>query len=123
MVHGGLHVLEHFGRGRKFDLIFIENVGNLVCPATFDLGEHRRVILLSVPEGSDKPAKYPATFRSADLVLITKTDLLPHFDFNLDEARREALTLKPDLAILSLSATTGEGFTAWLDYLHGLLPR
>ena len=81
------------------------------------------MILLSVPEGSDKPAKYPATFRSADLVLITKTDLLPHFDFNLDEARREALTLKPDLAILSLSATTGEGFTAWLDYLHGLLPR
>jgi hydrogenase nickel incorporation protein HypB len=123
MVHGGLHVLEHFGRGRKFDLIFIENVGNLVCPATFDLGEHQRVILLSVPEGSDKPAKYPATFRSADLVLFTKTDLLPHFDFDLDEARREALMLKPDLAILSLSATTGEGFTAWLDYLQGLLPR
>ena len=123
MVHGGLHVLEHFGRGQGFDLIFIENVGNLVCPATFDLGEHQRVILLSVPEGSDKPAKYPATFRSADLVLFTKTDLLPHFDFDLDEARREALTLKPDLAILSLSATTGEGFTAWLDYLHGLLPR
>lgn len=123
MVHGGLHVLEHFGRGRKFDLIFIENVGNLVCPATFDLGEHQRVILLSVPEGSDKPAKYPATFRSADLVLLTKTDLLPHFDFDLDEARREALMLKPDLAILSLSATTGEGFPAWLDYLQGLLPR
>jgi hydrogenase nickel incorporation protein HypB len=97
--------------------------GNLVCPATFDLGEHQRVILLSVPEGSDKPAKYPATFRSADLVLFTKTDLLPHFDFDLDEARREALMLKPDLAILSLSATTGEGFTAWLDYLQGLLPR
>ena len=98
-------------------------MGNLVCPATFDLGEHQRVILLSVPEGSDKPAKYPATFRSADLVLLTKTDLLPHFDFDLDEARREALMLKPDLAILSLSATTGEGFPAWLDYLQGLLPR
>ena len=123
MVHGGLHVLEHFGRGQGFDLIFIENVGNLVCPATFDLGEHQRVILLSVPEGSDKPAKYPATFRSADLVLFTKTDLLPHFDFDVDEARREALMLKPDLAILSLSATTGEGFPAWLDYLHSLLSR
>ncbi|NLX18175.1 MAG: hydrogenase nickel incorporation protein HypB [Desulfobulbus sp.] len=122
MVHGGLHVLEHFAKG-KLDLIFIENVGNLVCPATFDLGEHRRVVLLSTPEGSDKPAKYPATFRSADLVLITKTDLLPYFDFSVDEATQEALMLKPEQQVITLSATTGDGFEQWLDYLRNLLSR
>lgn len=123
MVHGGLHVLEHFAKGAKYDLIFIENVGNLVCPATFDLGEHQRVILLSVPEGSDKPAKYPATFRGADLLLITKTDLLPYFDFKLEEAGKEAGLLKPGLAIFPLSVTTGDGFDAWLQYLKDLLKR
>ena len=121
MVHGGLHVLEHLGKGKKFDLIFIENVGNLVCPATFDLGEHQRVVLLSVPEGSDKPAKYPATFRSADLILITKTDLLPYFDFSMDEAKKESEALKPGAPILALASTTGEGVALWLDYLKGLL--
>lgn len=121
MVHGGLHVLEHFAKGGGYDLIFIENVGNLVCPATFDLGEHQRVILLSVPEGSDKPVKYPATFRGADLLLITKTDLLPYFDFSMDEAMEESLTLKPGLSILPLAATTGEGFAAWIEYLRQLL--
>ena len=121
IVHGGLHVLEHLAKGGKYDLIFIENVGNLVCPATFDLGEHQRVILLSVPEGSDKPAKYPATFRSADLLLITKTDLLPYFDFSMDEAVNEARILKPGLDIISLSATTGDCFEPWLKYLRGLL--
>jgi hydrogenase nickel incorporation protein HypB len=123
MVHGGLHVLEHFAKGGKYDLIFIENVGNLVCPATFDLGEHQRVILLSVPEGSDKPAKYPATFRSADLLLITKTDLQPYFDFSMDEAQKEALLLKPELSIFQLSATTGDGFERWIDYLLSLLHK
>ena len=123
MVHGGLHVLEHFAKGGGYDLIFIENVGNLVCPATFDLGEHQRVILLSVPEGSDKPAKYPATFRGADLLLITKTDLLPYFDFSMDEAIKESLTLKPRLSILPLAATTGEGFAAWIEYLQQLLQK
>ncbi len=123
MVHGGLHVLEHIAKGGKYDLIFIENVGNLVCPATFDLGEHRRVILLSVPEGSDKPVKYPATFRGADLLLITKTDLLPYFDFSMDEAKKESLILKSGLPIVPLSATTGEGFDAWLDYLRQLLHK
>ena len=121
MVHGGLHVLEHFAKGGKYDLIFIENVGNLVCPATFDLGEHQRIILLSVPEGSDKPAKYPATFRSADLLLITKTDLQPYFDFSMEEAKKEAPLLKPGLGIICLSATTGDGFTQWIDYLKSLL--
>jgi hydrogenase nickel incorporation protein HypB len=93
----------------------------LVCPATFDLGEHQRVVLLSTPEGSDKPAKYPATFRSADLVLITKTDLLPYFDFKVEEATKEALLLKPEQRVIALSATTGDGFDRWLDYLRTLL--
>lgn len=121
MVHGGLHVLEHQGKGKKFDLIFIENVGNLVCPATFDLGEHQRVVLLSTPEGSDKPAKYPATFKSANLVLITKTDLLAHFDFSVEEATSQSLQLNPALKVMALSATSGEGFDAWIDYLNTLL--
>lgn len=121
MVHGGLHVLEHFGKGQGFDLIFIENVGNLVCPATFDLGEHSRVVLLSVPEGSDKPAKYPATFRSANLVVITKMDLLPYFDFSVDEAERECKRLNPEVQIIRLSAKTGEGVDAWLDFLKKLV--
>jgi hydrogenase nickel incorporation protein HypB len=123
LVHGGLHVLEHFAKGNGYDLIFIENVGNLVCPATFDLGEHHRVVLLSVPEGSDKPAKYPATFKGADLLLLTKVDLLPYFDFSLDEVREEAGRLKPELEIVALSATNGEGFDSWVAYLKGLLGR
>ena len=107
----------------NIDVIFIENVGNLVCPAAFDLGEHQRVVLLSVPEGSDKPAKYPATFRSADLVLLTKTDLLPYFDFNVDEATAAIRLLKPALPVLPLAAEKGEGMDAWIDYLFSLLPR
>lgn len=121
MVHGGLHVLEHLAKGKTFDLIFIENVGNLVCPATFDLGEHKRVILLSVPEGSDKPVKYPTTFKGADLFLITKTDLLEHFDFSTSEAVDEAKKIQPDLEVISLSSTSGDQFEDWLNYLRNLL--
>ena len=121
LVHKGLHDLEKQSRDGKFDIIFIENVGNLVCPASFDLGEHNRIILLSVPEGSDKPAKYPTTFNGAQALIITKTDLLPYFDFSIEEARREALRLSPDLTILELSATKGEGMEAWIDYLDDVL--
>jgi len=123
MVHGALHVLEHLAKGTSYDLIFIENVGNLVCPATFDLGEHQRAILLSVPEGSDKPVKYPTTFNGADLFLITKTDLLPHFDFNMEEAKSEALKLQPELKVMELCSTTGDGFEQWIDYLKGLIEQ
>ncbi len=125
LVHRGLHDLEKEGEGKPFDIVFIENVGNLVCPATFDLGEHERVILLSVPEGSDKPVKYPKSFISADSFLITKTDLIDYFDFSITEARREALRLNPELRIFELSVTTGTGLDAWLDYLRqraGSLP-
>lgn len=119
LVQGGLERLLA-GAGGKPDFVFIENVGNLVCPAAYDLGEHRRVVLLSAPEGSDKPSKYPATFRSADLVLITKIDLLPHFDFSVEEATRAVRLLKPDMPVLPLAAEKGEGLDAWIGYLEGL---
>jgi hydrogenase nickel incorporation protein HypB len=120
LVHKGLHRLQDETDADRFDLIFIENVGNLVCPATFDLGEHTRVVLISVPEGSDKPAKYPKAFTSSHAFLITKTDLLPYFDFSMEEAIREARRLNPNLQIMELSSTTEEGFDAWLSYLRRL---
>jgi hydrogenase nickel incorporation protein HypB len=121
LVHKGLHALEKQSKDGKFDLIFIENVGNLVCPASFDLGEHVRIILLSVPEGSDKPAKYPTTFNGAQALVITKTDLLSYFDFSIEEARKEALRLKPDLDILEVAATKALGMENWIAYLDDIL--
>ena len=106
------------GKGESpYDIIFIENVGNLVCPASYDLGEHLRVVLLSVPEGDDKPGKYPAAFRSAGLFLITKTDVLPHFDFDVVRATAEAQTLRPGLETIALSSKTGHGMDEWLALL------
>ena len=119
-IHKGLHLMEQERGGDQLELLFIENVGNLVCPATFDLGEHQRVVLVSVPEGPDKPAKYPRAFISSQLFVITKTDLLPYFDFPVAEARADALHLNPRLQVMALSATSGEGFEAWIDYLQGL---
>lgn len=121
MTHRGFHRLEQEPGYAPVDLLFIENVGNLVCPATFDLGEHERVVLVSVPEGPDKPAKYPRTFTTAHTFLITKTDLLPYFDFPVDEARREALQINPRLQVMELASTTGDGFEQWLDYLRNLV--
>jgi hydrogenase nickel incorporation protein HypB len=121
MTHKGVHLLEKQPGGDNIDLLFIENVGNLVCPATFDLGEHKRVVLVSVPEGPDKPAKYPKAFTSSDTFLITKTDLLPYFDFPVEEAKAEALHLNPKLTVMDFSATTGVGFEVWLQYLRDLI--
>jgi hydrogenase nickel incorporation protein HypB len=121
MTHKGLHLLEKQPGGNMIDLLFIENVGNLVCPATFDLGEHKRVVLVSVPEGPDKPAKYPKAFTSSDTFLITKTDLLPYFDFPVEEAKAEALHLNPKLIVMDFSAKTGKGFEIWLQYLRDLV--
>ena len=121
MIHKGFHQLQKETGGDALDLLVIENVGNLVCPATFDLGEHQRVVLVSVPEGPDKPAKYPKAFTSSQLFLITKTDLLPYFDFEVAEASKEALSLNPALKVMDFSSTTGEGFDAWLDYLRELV--
>ncbi len=119
-VHRGFHLLEQEVGGKDIRLLFIENVGNLVCPAAFDLGEHQRMVALSVPEGSDKPAKYPKAFSTSQLFLISKTDLLPYFDFSLDEARREALQINPDLETIECSAVSGAGFDQWLDWLRRL---
>ncbi len=121
MIHTGFHKLQEEKDGDSIKLLFIENVGNLVCPATFDLGEHRRVVLVSVPEGPDKPAKYPKAFTSSSLFVVTKTDLLPYFDFPVDEAMGEAKRLNPEIESISCSSTTGEGFEAWLNYLRSLV--
>lgn len=98
-------------------LLFIENVGNLVCPAGFDLGEAHRVVILSVTEGEDKPLKYPDIFATSDLVLMNKTDLLPHLEFDMDQAIANARRVNPRSTILPVSARTGEGLNAWIDWL------
>jgi hydrogenase nickel incorporation protein HypB len=113
MVHEGLHHLPL----DRLDLVFIENVGNLVCPASYDTGGHYDVVLLSVTEGDDKPAKYPVMFRKADLLVISKIDLLPHLDFDVAKASAEARNLNPQMEIISLSAKTGEGLDSWLNFL------
>ena len=104
------------------DIVFIENVGNLVCPASFDLGQHLNVTLLSTPEGHDKPAKYPVMFRAADLVLITKADLLPVLeDFDPVYAEDCVRQLANPAPILNVSARKGDGLDAWLDWLRARL--
>jgi hydrogenase nickel incorporation protein HypB len=99
------------------DLLLIENVGNLVCPASFDLGESLRVVVSSTAEGADKPAKYPVIFRDADLVVLTKTDLLAHTDFDPQAFARHVADIQADLPILHLSCRSGTGVDAWLDWL------
>ena len=100
------------------DLMFIENVGNLVCPAGVALGETFKVALLSVTEGDEKPAKYPVIFKNAEVALITKIDLLKHTDFSVETATRDMRAINPDLAIFQLSSRTGEGMDAWVEYLE-----
>jgi hydrogenase nickel incorporation protein HypB len=102
---------------RDLDLLFIENVGNLVCPSSYDLGEHARAVLLSVTEGEDKPIKYPSMFRAADVLVITKTDLLPHLDYDIEAARRFALQVNPGLRIFEVSCRDGSGIGAWTAFL------
>jgi len=105
----------------ELDLLFIENVGNLVCPAEFDIGQHQRVVVLSVTEGEDKPLKYPLAFREANLVVVSKMDLLPHLEFDLDALYRNIRQIKPEQKIFKLSAKTGEGLSDWLDWLKAAL--
>jgi len=118
MLHRALHQLDL----TAVDVLFIENVGNLVCPASFDLGQHRNVTLLSVTEGDDKPAKYPVMFRAADLVLLTKTDLLAVLDdFSLQRAEAHLRALASAAAVLALSARKGIGLEPWLEWLRAEL--
>jgi hydrogenase nickel incorporation protein HypB len=120
LVHSGFHTLEHHLNGQKVDILFIENVGNLVCPSFFNLGEHIRVLLISVPEGHDKPLKYPKAVRTSQVLLITKTDLLPHFDFDIEKIKKDAKALNPEIKILDVSAKTGEGMDGWIAFLEGI---
>ena len=99
-------------------LLVIENVGNLVCPALFDLGERRKVVVISVTEGDDKPLKYPHMFAAADLVVLNKTDLLPYVDFDPDRLAADARAVNPAVQVLPVSARTGENLGAWFDWLH-----
>ncbi len=102
----------------ELDLLIVENVGNLICPAEFKLGVHRNILIASVPEGDDKPYKYPGMYRGVDALILNKMDLLPHFDFDLDYFRRGVEVLNPGLAFFPLSCKTGEGLGAWLDWLR-----
>ena len=98
-------------------VLFIENVGNLVCPAMFDLGEYKRVVVISVTEGEDKPLKYPYMFQTSHLCIINKSDLSPYVDFRTEEAMRFARSVNPGLEFISVSAKTGEGMQEWYDWI------
>lgn len=113
LVQRGLEALDSFG----LEYLFIENVGNLVCPASHDLGEHRRIVMLSTTEGDDKPGKYPKAFRTSHALLISKIDLIRHLPFSVDAAQRDARDIQPSLDVFALSALTGEGITQWCEYL------
>jgi len=102
----------------ELELLIVENVGNLVCPASFDLGVHRNVLIASVPEGDDKPYKYPVMYRGVDVVLLNKIDVLDIFEFDVDYFRRGVEALNPGLAFLPLSCKTGEGLEAWFAWLR-----
>jgi hydrogenase nickel incorporation protein HypB len=98
-------------------LLFVENVGNLVCPAMFDLGERRKVVVISTTEGADKPLKYPYMFAVADLILVNKVDLLPYVDFDVDRCTGYARSVNPEVQVLAVSATTGAGLPSWYDWI------
>jgi hydrogenase nickel incorporation protein HypB len=118
MVAQGLRVLDP----RPGSVLVVENVGNLVCPALFDLGEQARVVIASVTEGADKPVKYPQMFRAADLVLLSKVDLLPYLDFDTARFAADLKGVSPRAEILAISATSGEGMSAWYDWLSQRTP-
>ena len=116
--HGIGHAVMELGI-KDHSLLAIENVGNLVCPSSFDLGEAHKVVVLSVTEGDDKPIKYPDMFHAADLMIINKTDLLPYVDFDVGRCIHYAKQVNPDIQIIKLSSTKGDNFSAWTDWLSG----
>jgi hydrogenase nickel incorporation protein HypB len=119
MVHKGLHDMPM----DDIDVCFIENVGNLVCPASYDVGSHLNIVLVSIPEGSDKIEKYPVMFRQADLVLITKTDLLEYFDYDLEHEKAEARKIKPGVDILEVNIKDKESIQRvidWIEFKRGM---
>jgi hydrogenase nickel incorporation protein HypB len=118
MVSGGVKLLRQRLDPAALDLLWVENVGNLVCPAEFEVGEHRKVALLSVTEGDDKPLKYPVMFREADCVLITKTDLLPYLPVEVERIEAHIRQVNPRCTVLRVSATSGEGLDEWHSWVH-----
>jgi hydrogenase nickel incorporation protein HypB len=120
--HMVMHATEAFDLD-KLDILFIENVGNLVCPAAFDLGEAHKVVVLSVTEGEDKPLKYPQMFHNSDLMLLNKIDLLPYLSFDAGQCREYAARVSHNLQIIEISATSGQGLQTWYDWLTQELGR
>ncbi|MDX2096312.1 MAG: hydrogenase nickel incorporation protein HypB [Leptolyngbyaceae cyanobacterium bins.59] len=118
MVAGGIHQLAHHHNPADFDLVLVENVGNLVCPAEFEVGEHAKVALLSVAEGEDKPLKYPIMFREADCLLITKVDLVPYLDVDLAQIEANVRQINPHVTLIPVSAKTGEGLEIWFSWVR-----
>ncbi len=116
MIHSALRSLDV----KENSFLFIENVGNLVCPALFDLGEEKRVLIISVTEGDDKPLKYPAMFQSSDLCIINKIDLLPYVDFNIEKVKEYALRINSKLTFLEISVTKGTGMELWYNWIIDL---
>ncbi|WP_017379385.1 hydrogenase nickel incorporation protein HypB [Paenisporosarcina sp. TG-14] len=102
----------------QIDILFIENIGNLVCPSGYDLGQDYKVVVLSVPEGNDKIPKYPVMFRRTDLTIINKIDLLPYVSFNIEEAKKDLAAINPQAQLLELSAQTGEGIEDWISWIN-----
>ena len=117
MVASGLHQLERDHCPVDFDLVLVENVGNLVCPAEFEVGEHAKVALLSVTEGEDKPLKYPVMFREADVLLITKIDLAPYVEVDMAAIAANVRQVNPHVSVLPVSAKTGEGLDVWYEWV------
>ncbi len=118
--HLAAHVIEKAASDLDLDatdLLIVENVGNLVCPAEFDIGEDSRVVVLSVPEGEDKPVKYPLMFRECAATLLNKIDLLPHLDYDPETALNYIRQVHPDMPVFQISARTGEGFEPWIEWL------
>ena len=114
MLQGALNQLDL----TRFDLLLVENVGNLICPAAFQLGTHQNVLIASIPEGDDKPYKYPTMYRGVDALVINKIDLLPYIDFDMQYFQRGVEVLNPGLVTFPISCTTGEGLDGWLDWLR-----
>ncbi|NJN22162.1 MAG: hydrogenase nickel incorporation protein HypB [Leptolyngbya sp. RL_3_1] len=117
MVAGGIHTLAHEYTPTELDLVVVENVGNLVCPAEFEVGEHAKVALLSVTEGEDKPLKYPVMFREADVLLVTKIDLVPYLDVDLAQIEANVRQVNPHVTIIPVSVTTSEGLDTWYQWV------
>ncbi|PSB05295.1 hydrogenase nickel incorporation protein HypB [Merismopedia glauca] len=118
MVAGGIHRLAHEYNPREFELVIVENVGNLVCPAEFEVGEHAKIALLSITEGEDKPLKYPIMFQAADCLLITKMDLAPYLEVDINQIVANVRQINPYVTIIPVSAKTGEGLETWFEWVR-----